>query len=202
MLTSSDLTPTTMNGREDGPMAQFGGNEFTGFSVPVVFDGRYFIVEPGDPPLVSVFIERDGEPVCLRGSKNRPNENPVTRVSTNATGIVTVADNSGKFLYKIRSDSETSVAFGKVGGGELSVRISDRSIQAGGLVVDNNSFAGMAGVVVEPTGEVGVAGPIPSLVLQWLQEGRMADYQDRTFLNERISLDGNHFLNCIFRKRD
>lgn len=33
-------------------MARFGGNEFTGFSVPLVFEGRYFVMEPGNPPLM------------------------------------------------------------------------------------------------------------------------------------------------------
>ena len=31
-------------------MAKFGGNEFTDFSVPLVFEGRYFVLEPGDTP--------------------------------------------------------------------------------------------------------------------------------------------------------
>ena len=37
-------------------MAKFGGNEFTGFSVPLVFIDRYFLLEPTDPPLMSVFV--------------------------------------------------------------------------------------------------------------------------------------------------
>lgn len=44
-------------------MARFGGNEFTGFSVPLVFEGRYFIMEPGDPPKLTVVYEKDGEPI-------------------------------------------------------------------------------------------------------------------------------------------
>jgi len=51
----------------------------------------------------------------------------------------------------------------------VSARISDRSIQVDGLTVDNNHFIGnMAGVVVEPTGAVGIGAPIPRQVLQWL----------------------------------
>ena len=42
-------------------MARFGGNEFSSFSVPLVFDGRYFVLEPGNPVLLSVFIEREGK---------------------------------------------------------------------------------------------------------------------------------------------
>src|SRR5712692_7165598 len=150
-------------------MARFGGNEFTGFSVPLVFSGRYFIVEPGNPALVSVLVEKEGEPV-FEVLKNRPVENLVTQVSINATGVVTVVDkDSSKFLYKIRPGSETSVVFGKLDGGEVSARISDRSIQVGGVTVQNNRFAGnMAGVVVESSGAVRIGAPIPLLVLQWL----------------------------------
>ena len=39
----------------------FGGSEFTSFSVPLVFGGRFFVVEPGTPPLVSVVTEHEGE---------------------------------------------------------------------------------------------------------------------------------------------
>jgi hypothetical protein len=63
---------------------------------------------------------------------------------------VTVTDKtSGKFLYKIRPESETSLAFGKLDGGEVSARITDKAIQVGGIMVENNIFGGqMAGVVV------------------------------------------------------
>ena len=43
-------------------MARFGGNEFVGFSVPLVFDGRYFIMEQNDPPQLTVVYEKDGDP--------------------------------------------------------------------------------------------------------------------------------------------
>ena len=150
-------------------MARFGGNEFSGFSVPLVFNGRYFILEPGNPPLISVFIEKDGKPV-FEVLKNKPVENPVTEVSTNATGLVTVGEKAtGKFLYKVRPGSETSVAFGKLDGEEVSARITDRLIQVGGTTLENNRFIGnMAGVVVDPKGGTGIGAPIPSIVLQWL----------------------------------
>jgi hypothetical protein len=60
-------------------MAQFGGNEFTTFSVPLVFEGRYFVLEPGNPPLLTVFSEKDGKPV-FEVLKNQPVENALARV--------------------------------------------------------------------------------------------------------------------------
>ena len=56
-------------------MARFGGNEFTSFSVPLVFSGRYFVLEPGDPPRLSVFVEHGGM-ALFEVLKNKPVENP------------------------------------------------------------------------------------------------------------------------------
>ena len=151
-------------------MARFGGNEFSSFSVPLVFDGRYFVLEPGNPALLSVFIEQEGK-LVFEVLKNEGVKNPITDVKSNATGVLTVTDKiSGKFLYKVRPGSETSIAFGKIDGGEISARISDRSIQVGGITVENNQFHGaMAGVVVQSNGGVGVGAPIPPAVLRLLQ---------------------------------
>lgn len=150
-------------------MARFGGNEFTGFSVPLVFEGRYFIMEPGDPPKLTVVYEKDGEPI-FEVLKNEPNNNPLSEVTKTTPGIVTVSDkSSGRFLYKIRPGSETSVAFGKLKGGEISARIIDRNIQVGGITLENNIFNGvMAGVIVNSDGSVGIGAPIPRKVLMWL----------------------------------
>lgn len=151
-------------------MARFGGSEFIGFSVPLVFEGRYFVLEPGEQPLLSVFTEHDGQPM-FEVLKNKPVENPVTDVSTNPTGIVTVSGkDGGGFLYKVRPGSETSIAFGKLGGGEISVRITDRAIQIGTNRIENGTFGGnMAGVLVQPDGAFAIGAPIPPIVLDLLQ---------------------------------
>lgn len=151
-------------------MAQFGGYEFTGFSVPLVFERRYFIMEPGNPPLITVVMEVEGEPV-FEILKNQPSANEVTDTSTNASGVVTVTDKaSGKFLYKVRPDTETSITFGKLDGGECCAEITDENIRLGGMVVKNDSFHGsLAGVVVDPEIGMGMIGaPIPPKVEQWL----------------------------------
>ena len=150
-------------------MARFGGNEFVGFSVPLIFEGRHFILEPGDPPKITVVLEIDGEPV-FEVLKNEPATNPITDVSKTPPGIITIGEKgTGKFLYKVRPGSESSVAFGKLDGGEISVKISDRTIQAGGITLENNTFVGnMAGVVIRADGSVGIGAPIPQKILSWL----------------------------------
>jgi hypothetical protein len=150
-------------------MARFGGNEFTGFSIPLVFEGRYFIMEPGNPPLLTVIYEKDGEPL-FEVLKNEPRRNPISETSKSIPGIVTVsAKSDGRFLYKIRPGSETSVAFGKIGGGEITARITDRIIQVGGFTIQNNTFIGdMAGVIVFADGGVGIGAKIPPKIREWL----------------------------------
>lgn len=150
-------------------MARFGGNEFVGFSVPLVFDGRYFVMEPGLPPIISVFIEHDGVPV-FEILKNNPVSNTVTDVTTNPSGVITVArKNSVQFLYKLRPDSETSVVFGRIDGQEMSVRITDRKIRIGGSVLENNTFVGnMAGVTVSSNGSLSIGSILPPIVVRFL----------------------------------
>lgn len=150
-------------------MARFGGNEFTDFSVPLVFAGRYFILEPATSrPLITVFLERDGKPV-FEVLKNEPQDNPVTVVSKTPPGIVTVSDRkTGRFLYKVRPGSETSVTFGRLENDARSVRITDRMLQVDGMRLTNNRFKGqMAGVYVGEDGSVGIGAPIPPEVLRW-----------------------------------
>ena len=151
------------------PMARFGGNDFSDLSVPLVFEGRYFVMEPGDPPKISVFLERDGEPV-FEVLKNEPVGNDETEVTVTPPGIVTVSQRgSGKFLYKVRPGQESSAVFGALRGEEIIARITDRKIQVGEITVENNRFiGGKAGVIVRADGTVGIGCAIPQIVKQWL----------------------------------
>lgn len=150
-------------------MARFGGNEFTAFSVPLAFEGRYFILEPGDPPLISVVQEYKGEPV-FEVIRNEPVENQLSLVTKTAVGVVTVSDKTGKFLYKVRPYSETSVVFGKIGGGEISARITDKKIQVAGSTIENNVFDGvMVGLEIRADGTWAIGAPIPPALLDWFQ---------------------------------
>ncbi len=148
-------------------MAKFGGNEFIGFSVPLAFEGRYFIMEPGNPPKITVVREIEGKPV-FEVLKNEPSSTLYTDVSKTLPGIITITDKESGFLYKIRPDSKTSVAFGTLGGGEISAKISDREIEVGGLALENNTFINRAGVTVCRDGSVKIGGSILTQVLSWL----------------------------------
>ncbi len=148
-------------------MTQFGGNTFTNCSVPLAFGKRYFILEPGNPPSFSVVVDNNGTPV-FEIKSNIQIDNPISEVSKSAAGIVTVSDKkTGKFLYKFRPESETSIVFGKIDGGEITAIISDKKIQVGGITVENCSFNGCgAGIVVSDNGGVGIGAPIPQSLLQ------------------------------------
>lgn len=151
-------------------MAKFGGNEFTGFSVPLVFMDRYFLLEPSNPPLVSVFVLVNGKPE-FEVLKNKAVGSSVSEATTTPPGIVTVLDKATKrFLYKVRPASETSVAFGKLDGGEITAQITDKKIQVGGINVQNNTFSGvMAGVVVDANGGLGIGASLPQAVINLLR---------------------------------
>jgi hypothetical protein len=84
-------------------MISFGCDEFTHCSVPLAFDGRYFILEPSYPtPLISVVLELQGEPV-FEVKRNRPVANPYSNVSMSPSGVVTASDRlSGQPFYAIR----------------------------------------------------------------------------------------------------
>jgi hypothetical protein len=73
-----------------------------------------------------------------------------------------VSERNGRFLYKVRPGSETSVVFGTLQGDEIEARITDRLIRVGGITVGNSVFNGVgAGVVVGADGSVSIAAPIP-----------------------------------------
>ncbi|MGI9263425.1 MAG: hypothetical protein ACR2QU_00765 [Gammaproteobacteria bacterium] len=151
-------------------MAHFGGFEFTGFSVPLVFEGRYFIVEPGNPPLVTVVMAVEGEPI-FEILKNNASAHDAIDVSVDSAGIVTVTDKTtGKILYNVHPGSETSVVFRKEDGGQCPAVITDTDIQIGGLVIDNYPLDGsMGGVIVDPEIGAGMLGaPLPPQVIHWL----------------------------------
>ncbi len=152
-------------------MTKFGGSTFINCSVPLAFKGRYFILESGNPPSFSVVLEHSGKPV-FEVKKNVPSENPVTEVSISMAGVVTVSDKTtGKFLYKFRPESETSIVFGKIDGGEISAKISDKRIQVGGTTLENCTFNGVgAGVVVDENGGIGIGAPIPKSLLVLFQK--------------------------------
>jgi hypothetical protein len=118
--------------------------------------------------MVTAVRDHGGQPV-FEIKRNEPVENEYSVVTKTSAGIVTVGDRAtGKFLYKVRPRSETSVVFGKIDGGEMTALISDRKIVVGGITIENCVFNGVgAGVVVGYDGSVGIGAPIPSTLLKW-----------------------------------
>jgi hypothetical protein len=152
-------------------MTQFGGGEFSAFSVPLVFVNRYFVLEPGADPLVTVLSDDGAGNIVVEIYKNQPRKTDTTLVTTNPSRVVTVTEKAtGKFLYKIRPGSDTSIALGTLKDAELWVRVSDRHIQAPGITVNYSSHGNKTGVVVYANGDVGVGGMIPPFIYQAMEE--------------------------------
>jgi hypothetical protein len=150
-------------------MARFVRNELTTFSVPLAFEGRYFILEHCTPPRVSVVREHEGFPV-FEVVRNEPGDAPMSEVTKTPAGVVTVSDKAGHLLYKVRPQDETSVVLEKADGGEVSVLITDQKIRVGVATIKNTQFNGaMAGIVVWANGGVGLNASIPSTLLHWLR---------------------------------
>jgi len=149
------------------------------------FKVAIFLMEPGDPPLITVIIERMGK-VEFEIEKNKPVENRFTAVTTNQTGIVTVSHKeSGNFIYKVRPGSETSVVFGRLKDNNKILRITDkkifvyyepeedRSLKDEDLFfeVENGKFNGYNfGIIVKNDGsvEMGSNSPIPDSIKEFL----------------------------------
>ena len=152
-------------------MIKFGGNKFNNFSVPLAFEGRYFILEiSNEDAQISVVLEHEGKAV-FEVYRNEPKENPLTIVTKTKPGIITVSDKkTNAFIYKIRPSSETSVVFGTIKGDEINARITDKMIQVGGVTFQNNTFNGiMAGVVVYKNGGIGIGASIPRIIVLLLR---------------------------------
>jgi len=122
-------------------------------------------LEAGQSPLVSVVLEVNGQPV-FEVLKNRPIANGITDMSETSAGIIAVSKRgSGEFLYKIRPASETSVVFGKLEGGTIDVKITDRYILIGGIRLENNEFRGlMVGVALRRDGTIAIGAPVPEFL--------------------------------------
>lgn len=146
-----------------GPSRQIniGGSLFA-CAIPLVFEDRYFFVAAGsEEDLFTVFFVQDGD-VIFEVYENQPCENPVSKVSRTAAGVVTVADaKTGDFIYKIRPGYRGSTVFGRIKGKETEMFISDRLIRAGGVTLDSCSIQAEVGITVRKDGSVGIAGPLP-----------------------------------------
>lgn len=142
-------------------MVEIGSNHFS-CPVPLALKGRYFLLESENPVILSVVFEHNGYPI-VEILHNKPNDNAITEVSVTPPGIITVSDKTtGKFLYKVRPDSETSVVFGKISGGEETIKITDSKIMVGDSSFERNNILGfMVGIMVDDDGRISVGAPVP-----------------------------------------
>lgn len=171
----------------------------------MVFEGRHFIFEPGDLPSITVILEQDGE-LIFEILRNMPMDNPISSVSINPTGTITVSNkNSGDFIYKIRPDSETSVLFGTIEGEEISVKVTDSLIKIGTSEVKNCAFNGVgAGVVINKNGGFALGAGVPRSIISFLfaASQNLKLFVEETFEDQRIELDGGAWFNCTFKRCD
>ncbi len=152
--------------------------KFIDCTVPFTFEGRYFILEPGTPPLYSVILVHNGKPM-LEIRKNEPVENPISEATKSETGTITVSEKEEekdeengkdeekkkqKILYHLHPGSETRFVFGKIGGGEISVVIWNGKIKINGITLDDCAFNDVAvGVQVDETGGFEINAPLPQM---------------------------------------
>lgn len=157
-------------------MVSIGGNDFSGCLAPIICGDRAIIVQPGwNKDVVSVVRLVDGQPV-FEVLRNRPVDSAETTVTVTTPGIITATDaKTGRFLYKVRPGSETSVVFGSVGTetdtGTMELRMRDKDVviwrvdeQGERIMVATFigcGFEGGAGIVIDEHGAVSGGAPLP-----------------------------------------
>ena len=151
-------------------MVRSGERKLNNYSVPLAFEGHYFILESGAFPQISVIREFEGRPI-FEVSRNKPMVHPLSETSEDAVGIVSVFDKqTSRFLYIIRPGLETNVVLGKTDGGAISVKIMDDRIHVSGDTIHNCVFNGVATTIcVDYQGCLSIEAPrIPPAMLQLL----------------------------------
>lgn len=144
-------------------MTNIGSNIFENCSIPIIFIDRYFALESiNAEDLFTVFIAYQGK-LIFEIIKNEPQENPLTIVSKNPTGIITVgAKETDDFIYKVRPEYKGSSIFGKINGEEKEMKITDKNINYAGNIFSCNIFDGTpVGIKINSDGSFGMGGGIP-----------------------------------------
>ncbi|RUS42261.1 hypothetical protein [Cohnella sp. AR92] len=140
-------------------MAILGSNKFSQGSIPIKFMGRYFILEKSATDVsLSVAFKSEGK-LYFEIRNNEPVENPYSIVSKTPVGIVTVVDRkTDRFMYKLRPESNTSIIFGKLDGGEIDIKVSDKEIDFGnGNTMSSSQFKGrIIGIELFENGAIGI----------------------------------------------
>jgi len=145
-------------------MISIGSNTFENVAFPLAFENRYFMLESSvGEDVWTVFTVQDGKTI-IEILKNKPQENSISLVETNPTGIVTVSDpKTGEFLYKLRPGNKNSSVFGRINGAESEIKITDREIRIGTNTFQNNLVMGSTvGILVDKNGGISVGAGLPS----------------------------------------
>jgi hypothetical protein len=125
-----------------------GNNFFFGVPFPVVVADLFFNIYPAGKRF-SVDIFRWDDKAKTATYEVKASQPLKENIESNPTGIVTVADDAGTFLFKFRPKPGVSQIFGKIPAtGEIEVRVSDRSITVTRegkpmATLERNQFSGM-----------------------------------------------------------
>ena len=144
-------------------MVKIGSNTFENIAFPLAFENRYFMLESsGGTDVWTVFTVKEGKPV-IEILKNKPQENDLSKVETNSSGVVTVSNpKTGAFLYKLRPGNRNSSIFGRIEGQETEIKITDREIRIGTNELKNNLVSGFAvGIIVDNKCGIGIGAGLP-----------------------------------------
>lgn len=145
-------------------MLKIGGNNFIDCTIPIAFLNRYLIIESNNPELITVILNDNNKPV-FEIIKNQPSINSITNVTKTGAGIITVTDKSGKFIYKIRPQSQTSIMFGKIKQDEIIITVNDKSILVNSNVFERNTIIGSCvGISVYENGSISICSPLPKFL--------------------------------------
>lgn len=144
-------------------MINIGSNKFDRVAIPIAVEDRYFLLEEENSrDIWTVLTFIDGKPI-IEILKNVPKENPISSVTTNPTGIVTVSDpTTGNFLYKLRPGSKNSSIFGSLQGIETEIKVTDSKIEIGTNVFQRNMFVGfIVGIKIDKNGRIVMGAGLP-----------------------------------------
>ena len=145
------------------PSINIGSNRFDNVAIPLVLDDRYFLLGEGSDgaDVWTVFTFVDGQPL-IEVLNNLPQQNSISVVETNPTGIITVSDpKTGKFLYKIRPGTKRSSIFGTIQGKETEIKVLDREIRVGTNVFTQNTIVGFPVGIAVRGGSIAIGSPLP-----------------------------------------
>ncbi len=151
-------------------MALINESKLNNCSVPLTFEGHYFLLESGALPEISVIREFEGRPV-FEIRRNKPAENPLSDSSEDEHGVVSVFDKqTGRFLFTLSPGLETNVVLGITGGKAIAARIADNRIHVSGDTIYNCVFNGSATTLfVDYEGHLNVeTSLVPPAALQLL----------------------------------